>query len=249
MRETAPALLPAQFFSHETALILFGCPMPRAPYAPSLHVSAHRPASQPRRREWVGHRLGALTHSTRLIEGVRVEAPARAWVHAGELWEVDDLVAAADFLLHRRTGLVTIEDLRTAAAGSSGSVRSRLRTAADAARRGSESSEETRLRLAILRAALPEPLLNHELRSPGGTLIARLDLAYPRYRVAVEYDGRVHAEHVAQFRRDADRWDAIRAAGWQHVRILAHHLRPDPGVAVDKVTTALLAGGWTPSRR
>lgn len=96
---------------------------------------------------------------------------------------------------------------------------------------------------------MPEPLLNHELRSPGGTLIARLDLAYPRYRVAVEYDGRVHAEHVAQFRRDADRWDAIRAAGWQHVRILAHHLRPDPGVAVDKVTTALLAGGWTPSRR
>ncbi len=78
------------------------------------------------------------------------------------------------------------------------------------------------------------------------SLIARIDQLYPEFGVAAEYDGRQHADDPAQFARDADRWDAIRAAGWDHVRILRHHLEPDPSSAVAKVRAALVRGGWRP---
>lgn len=121
-----------------------------------------------------------------------------------------------------------------------------LETALGLLRIGAESPEESRLRLVLHRAGLPEPRLQHEIYTPSGLLIARMDLAFPDHLVAVEYDGRGHAESAEQFQRDADRWDAIRAAGWQHVRILHHHMRPDPAVAVRKVTEALIAAGWRP---
>lgn len=64
--------------------------------------------------------------------------------------------------------------------------------------------------------------------------------------VAVEYDGRVHAEDPRQFARDADRWAAIRDAGWDHVRILSHHLRDGGAPAVVMVRSALIRAGWRP---
>ena len=72
----------------------------------------------------------------------------------------------------------------------------------------------------------------------------QLDMAYPGYRVAVEYDGRQHAEG-AQFEIDADRWYAIEREGWIVVRALAHHLR-SPGLVADRVREALTSRGWAP---
>ena len=242
----APALGPGQFFSHETALALIGCPLPRFPHLPSLHVSAHRPAGMPRRKEVVGHRLGARPTAVGRSRGVPCEHPARAWRQTATLWQLDDLVAAGDFLISPRRRLLSIGDLREEVEAM-GDVRGgTLDAALQLLRIGAESPEESRLRLVLLRAGLPEPHLQYEIFTPSGLLIARLDLAFPDHLVAVEYDGRGHAEDARQFEKDADRWDAIRAAGWQHVRILQHHMRPDPAVAVRKVTAALVAAGWLP---
>jgi very-short-patch-repair endonuclease len=93
-----------------------------------------------------------------------------------------------------------------------------------------------------VRAGLPEPELNWTLRSEHGRFVARLDLAYPEYKVCVEYDGRQHAEG-AQFLRDADRWADIEAEGWITVRVLSHHLA-DPRGVVARVTRALRSRGW-----
>ena len=71
-------------------------------------------------------------------------------------------------------------------------------------------------------------------------------MAYRRYRVGVEHDGRTHAFDETQFARDSDRWDAITSLGWRVVRILSHHLHPDPGVAVRRVADALVDAGWRP---
>ena len=97
-----------------------------------------------------------------------------------------------------------------------------------------------------MRAGLPEPEVNWVLRDGSGARVAELDLAYPRWRVAPEYDGRVHADNPAQFAKDADRWDLIRALGWDHVRVLNHHLRERGRPAVTKVRDALLRAGWRP---
>lgn len=241
----APRLRPWQFFSHDTALARFGAPLPLGSDPLVLHVSAHRPNREPRAEGVVGHRLGERSPAVWAVGGIPFEHPARAWRHVGAAWQHDDLVAAGDYIVGRG-GLVTLDQLVDEVELHATRGRSRLIRALSGIRPGSESSEETRLRLVLQRAGLPEPELNPELRQASGVFIARLDLAYRRWRVAVEYDGRQHAFDDAQFARDADRWHAIRASGWEHVRILRHHLRGDGRRAVDMVRSALLRAGWRP---
>ena len=242
----APALTPRQFFSHDTGLAVIEAPLPfsRAS-ALDLHISARRPAGIPRRAGTVGHRLPAREPATGIARGLRIEHPMRLWHQVGDVWELDYLIAAADFLVHR--GIATLDELAREVAVAGDSRDGIRRRALQRVRIGAESARETQLRLAMRRAGLPEPTLQYVLTDAGGTTVARLDTAFVRYRVAAEYDGRQHAEGD-QFVRDADRWDAIRACGWDHVRILGHHLYPDPQVATDKVATALLAAGWRPGR-
>lgn len=244
-REVAPAVTPAQFFSHSTGLALLGAPLPfRRDGAHPLHLSVRRPAPQPRRTGVVGHRLQDRPGGRWIADGLPIDHPARLWRQAAGGWDVDDIIAAGDFLICPRHRLITLDDLWDEVRVVGDVSGRKLHRALDEIRAGAETAEETRLRLAITRAGLPEPALNHDLRTDAGRFVARLDLAYPRYRVGVEHDGRVHAFDEKQFARDADRWDDIRREGWTHVRILSHHLRPDPARAVQKVAEALLAAGW-----
>ena len=244
-----PRMRPWQFFSHETALFLVHAPMPEWPYSPSVHISAHRPGREPRTAGVRGHRLQVREPATLLDEnGLAFEHPVRAWRQTATLWRLDDVIAAGDFLLSGTTPLATIADLR-AEIEHMGDVRGgMLRRALAFLRPGVRSPRETKLRLRIVRAGLPEPEINWILRDRDGYEVAELDLAYPAWRVAPEYDGRVHAEDAAQFAKDADRWDRIRAQGWDHVRILNHHIRGSGDLAVRKVRDALIRAGWRPGR-
>jgi hypothetical protein len=239
-RQYAPRLRDGQFFSHDTALALWGTPLPRRG-SRLLHVSAYRPAYPPRTPGVRGHRPQTREPAATAGGGFPVETPARAWVQVSRHWAADDLVAAADFLIGRTGPRLRLDDLAREAQRMRGTALDRV--LADV-RYGSESPEETRLRLALIRGGLPEPELNGELRDTEGRFIARLDLRYLRFRVGIEYDGRQHASDVRQFRRDADRWDAIRDEGWLLVRILDHHLHPDASVAVRKARAALESRGW-----
>lgn len=240
-------LTPHQFFSHETGLGLAGVPLPYTTAAErAIHVSARRPAAKPRRAGVIGHRLQARQPAPWRARGLPIEHPARMWRQTAATWDLDDLIAAGDHLVSPRRSLATLDELRREV-DDAGDLHGRVLSRALAEIRiGSETAEETKLRLCLVRAGLPEPKLNLSISAPDGRFVARLDLAYPRYRVAVESDGRIHAFDEAQFARDADRWDDIRAAGWTLVRILSHHLRPDPQIAIDKVTEALWAAGWRP---
>jgi hypothetical protein len=243
----APRLKPWQFFSHETALALVGAPLPDWPYRPRLHVSSHRPAREPRIGGVVGHRLQTRASAV-LVDaaGLPIEHPVRAWRQCGTLWRVDDLIAAAEFLVSGPKPWATPADLRNEAEVMGDTRAGVLRRALQDVRVGARSPRETRLRLLLVRAGLPEPMINWTLLDSDGEFVAEVDLAYPRYRVCPEYDGRVHAEDSRQFARDADRWDRIRAEGWDHIRILNHHLAGDGGLAVRKVRDALLRAGWRP---
>lgn len=250
--ERALALLPrlsdGQFFSHETALFAYGAPMPEWPYRPGLHVSAYRPAREPRTRGVSGHRLQTRAPAFETLDGLPVESPVRAWRQIGRLWNYGDIVAAADFLISGAAPLVTAEALRNEVV-TMGDVRGGiLMRALSDVRYGVRSPRETRLRLLLRDVELPEPEVAWNLFDERGTFVAELDLAFPRYRVAVEYDGRVHAEDAAQFARDADRWAAIRRLGWDHQRVLSHHLLGAGAAAVAIARDALIRAGWTPGR-
>ncbi len=80
---------------------------------------------------------------------------------------------------------------------------------------------ESRLEVDLLRLVessfVPPPVLQHEITLPGGGR-ARLDLAWPELRVAVEADGRRWHSTRRDFERDLTRSRAITAAGWRHYR-------------------------------
>jgi hypothetical protein len=177
-----------------------------------------------------------------LRQGLPVPSAAETWAQLGGMVPLDALVGAADAILTR--GDADQEDLRAAAERLRRRGAADLDTALEFARPGAESPRETEVRLILHRAGLPEPELNSDLVDDG-TFVARLDLAYRKYRVAVEYDGRQHAS-MDQFRRDADRWPAIARAGWILVRVLHHHLQNPERDVVAPVRAALVSHGWRP---
>lgn len=241
----AQRMRPGQFFSHSTALALYGVPMPSDRRSHLLHVAAHRPDREPRVAGVVGHRLGQRAPDIRVVGGLRVEHPVKAWRHVASWWGHTELVVAGDFLVGRR-GVLTLDDLTREVVTGSGRGQAALESALADVRVGAESPTETRLRLVLCAAGMPEPLLNPVITAPDGRFVARLDLAYAPWRVAVECDGRQHAEDRAQFERDADRWNDIREQGWVLVRILRHHLQGDGRAAVRMVASALERAGWAP---
>ena len=77
-----------------------------------------------------------------------------------------------------------------------------------------EGVAEMRVVRALLAAGLPAPARQYEIWV-GGVLIARVDLAYPPFRLAMELDGfRWHAGR-RRFRSDRMRRNRVEAAGWR----------------------------------
>ena len=80
-----------------------------------------------------------------------------------------------------------------------------------------------------------------EIKSPSGRTVAHSDLGWPQWRVAVEYEGRHHAER-GQFGRDLDRYSLEAGDGWLTIRYGAQHLRR-PEVVVERAARALRSRG------
>jgi hypothetical protein len=108
---------------------------------------------------------------------------------------------------------------------------------------GSDSPQETVLRLAVARAGLPEPELNVPVISEDGMRHHEPDLSYRKYRIGIEYEGEHHGEE-GQIVRDIDRSERYAALGWTEVRISKRHMFNDAKPAVAKIRTALIQAGW-----
>ena len=73
---------------------------------------------------------------------------------------------------------------------------------------------EMRVVRRLLAAGLPQPVRQYEIYA-NGRFVARVDLAYPQVRLAIELDGfRWHAGR-GPFRSDRLRRNRIEAAGWR----------------------------------
>jgi hypothetical protein len=108
---------------------------------------------------------------------------------------------------------------------------------------GSDSAQETMLRLAIVRAGLPEPELNVPIITEDGVRHHEPDLSYRKYRIGIEYEGEHHGED-GQIARDITRSERYAALGWTEVRISKRHMVNDAKPAAAKVLVALAQAGW-----
>lgn len=143
--------------------------------------------------------------------------------------------------LGRATGLSSSDVEAVAAQHPGARWLSRLSPALGLMDAGAESIRESQLRYLLVTAGLPRPLTQHTIRTSTGSFVARVDLAWPEFRVVVEYDGAHHDER-AQVLRDRQRLNAIRLSGWNVLVVDAAQFARPPHV-VAMVRAALKAGG------
>ncbi|WBB55373.1 hypothetical protein [Verrucosispora sp. WMMD573] len=112
----------------------------------------------------------------------------------------------------------------------------------DLAEPAAQSPAESQLRIRLVLAGLPRPVVQHPVQASGG-LILHPDLAWPAFRVAVEYDGHWHSDHE-QLHRDRQRLNRLVGAGWLVLHVTSRRLHQDFPAIVREVRAALLDRGW-----
>ncbi|GAB2758364.1 hypothetical protein GCM10027174_38290 [Salinifilum aidingensis] len=99
-----------------------------------------------------------------------------------------------------------------------------------------ESIPESVLRLVLVREGFA-PVPQHPV-FVGGEFLARLDLAFPKRKVAVEYDGMWHSD-VVQARHDRERRARLAVYGWTVIVVNGHRLATDRKGIIAEVRHAL----------
>lgn len=220
-RAYLPRLKPGQFFSHTTAASLHGMSLPlRWSDEVEVHVAALLPADAPHARGVRGHRILEALDAVQ-VDGLPVAHQLDAFVQLGALLDLEDLVVVADELLN-----VTALDVDAAKAlmlDRIGPVRrtgaSRLVRAVRASRRGARSPAETRVRLVLAAAGIPDAELNAPIAETGtNRYLGSPDFVWRKQRVVLEYEGDGHRVSQEQFRYDILRYDDLMADGWRVLR-------------------------------
>ncbi|WBC12809.1 hypothetical protein O7600_16635 [Micromonospora sp. WMMA1998] len=107
-----------------------------------------------------------------------------------------------------------------------------------------QSPPESHLRVRLMFAGLPRPAAQHPVRV-STALVLHPDLAWPEFRVAVEYDGQWHAD-PDRTHLDRRRLNQLVGAGWLVLHVTGRRLRTEFPALVREVRAALVARGWRP---
>lgn len=193
---------------------------------------------------------GLVVHETKrldprdvtVVDGIPVTSVARTLFDLGGFRRLGVVELALENALRR--DLVTIGELeetlrRLSRSGRPGGPTLRaLLEAREPGRRATESEMETQLLRAIRAHGLPTPVVQHEVWS-GDRFVARVDLAYPVERIALEYDSdEFHTGRVASD-RDRSRRHELVAAGWLPIDIGPRDLRRGAVAACAAIAQAL----------
>lgn len=173
--------------------------------------------------------------------GVRVTTAARTAFDIGRTLPADTAIPILDALLNATC--IDAADVAALAGRHPGArgIR-RLRAAIADVDGGAESPQETSVRLLLVRAGYPKPETQIELRGLDRKRI-RVDMGWPQWQVAVEYDGIQHWDDPYQRSWDIERIAALEAAGWIVIRVSAEMLSRRPHVIIERVRAALAERG------
>ncbi len=266
----APVMSPGSFFCGLTSVALWDGPLPpgllafdaehggrrHPPYDPDiLDVAVFWPRHAPRGKGIRGHaiRPGLAWTVAHPVSGLPVASPSSTWAAlAGRLSHPYDLIAVADYFVHERrpphsrsdapvtAPPATVAQLAKALDAGRRCGIAELRAALPRVRTGSASRPETWTRLTLVDAGLPEPVLDYDVIDDSGRFVATVDMAYPQWKIAIEYDGAHHAEGE-QWEKDVDRLARLEAAGWRVIRVTSTTLFRNPGVIISRVLAAIAA--------
>ncbi|MBT2566833.1 hypothetical protein J7I84_10070 [Arthrobacter sp. ISL-85] len=239
--------------SHLTAVELFALPQRRQNEAlEAYHLIRPEGAAYLARPYVIVHRMRLFEDEVMMMNGLPVTTPERTWLDMAEFLSLDEVVAMGDSCVRvprqefegRDVPLCSIADLQRMIDRHKGKrgLR-RAKEALELVRVGSDSPQETLLRLAIIRSGLPEPELNVPIITDDGIRQHQPDLSYRKYRIGIEYEGEHHGDDQ-QIVRDIARSERYAALGWTEVRISKRHMVNDAKPAAAKVLVALARAGW-----
>ncbi|QNN63975.1 hypothetical protein H9L06_07865 [Leucobacter denitrificans] len=242
----ALCLRPGQFFTRRTAAKLLGLPNGRLARNAGNHVDvgAVRPIRPPTRQGVSGMQIGDGVLSSLPEAPYWVPSPEDVWALLAPVADLEELVIVGDFLISGKdrwaAPMSSLDNLRDSVRRFSGCTGvGRLREALPLLRTGVESPTETHTRLLIRAAGLPEPITCCPV--PIESQLLHADLGYPEWKIAIDYEGQYHFEGGAeQARRDNERHEAMRAAGWRVLLVTALDLR-DPRRFLGRLAAAIVA--------
>jgi hypothetical protein len=166
--------------------------------------------------------------------------PAAAFIQLCADARMIDAITIGDWLLHHRH-MTTLEVAELAR-------RDPWRPGARQARRvlrhldgASRSPKESEVRVLLVFAGLPAPEANVPL--VAGEQIGIVDLLLRCVMLALEYEGRQHAESIAQFNRDIHRYAAFRRHEVEYLQITQEMLNR-PTVMVRRVHSRMVELGY-----
>ena len=228
----------AHHVSHHTAVRLWGGV---APDSPDVHVSMTRREERCRRSGVAAH-LAADGVRVTTRYGLAISTPVQAFLDLASAGvSLVDLVIAGDSLV--KSTRLDPATLIQAANAWSGRHAKQARRAARLVRTGVDSAMETRLRLLLALAGLPEPKVNFILRATDGSWRRRFDMCYPGIRLIIEYDGRQHAFDHEQWSGDIARREELDRTGWRLIVIESDGIYSDPLRTLQRIRNALVDRG------
>jgi hypothetical protein len=234
VRAALLAAPPGSWPSHTTGLALWGLEVGSLS---TIHLST----DHPHEIELPGVAVHRRLRRPALVvcDGLPLGSPERNWVESCLLLGFVNRVVVADWLLRWHIDRDSLGAFVMAT--HLGGVK-RARRVMAYARERVDSPKETVVRLCLVFAHLPEPEVNIDLSSES-RFIARPDLRYPRYRVAVEYDGQYHLKSAAQREYDNMRRENLERLGWIVIVATADRMR-EPRHVVHRVYAALRERGY-----
>lgn len=242
-RELQSRVASPLIFALSTALKLLCIDVPNGLDHDELVVVAD---SQKTRRRIAGVRCIFWSYPMRFVhlDGITCVAPDTTWLMYARRSKLGSLVLLGDAFMRRDRDQrwMPLRDFRDSCHAIHEQIRktgrrmpagtAQLRRALVLMKENTDSVRESELRLMLLSYGLPMPQVNPQLdikKMPGQTNanIRRklfLDLAYPEYKVAVEYDGKYHA---GNWEEDVRRRMMLEDAGWVCVNATRNDMRTD----------------------
>ncbi|WP_336710909.1 hypothetical protein [Arthrobacter sp. USHLN218] len=187
-----------------------------------------------------------------MLDGVAVTSRARTWLDLASIFGVEDLVVIADDLVSEhnrnfgpaREAKVPLGELRAYIASKSRVPGlGRCRKALALVRVGVDSPPESRLRMMLQRAGLPEFHPNYPICDASGYPRIWTDLGCPEFRTCVEYEGTHHLSPEQQA-SDHDRDYTTSSLLWHQAKINKTDMKRGEAHVVGKVSRMLRRGGW-----
>jgi hypothetical protein len=201
-----------------------------------IHSNRRRPS------DLVVHSDTLSRGESRVVDGMKVTAPARTAFDLGKRLPVDEGVQRIDSLMNT-TG-VKLDAVEAVAARHPG-VRGlrRLRGTLALVDGGADSPYETMTRLLLVRAGFPPLQTQIPVREEFGRVFARIDMGWPDYLVGVDFEGAHHWDDPKQRSWDIDRFAKLSARDWIDVRLTSGILHNRPQSFLDRAGAALISRG------